>query len=76
MIMDELILELQAATQLTEAGVQFVSTENYKQIPKIESFPSHAWQSAESELIELDTALTIGSVQWRLKDVAVRVRCI
>lgn len=74
-IMDELILELQAATQLTEAGVQFVNTENYRQIPKIEAYPAHVWQPAEGQEITLDSALTIGSIQWRLKDVAVRVRC-
>lgn len=73
-VMDQVIYELQSSNELAQAGVQFQNTENYKLVPKVTAYPTVYWQTAESQQITLDAAMTIGSVKWELKDGAVRVR--
>lgn len=73
-ITSDIIWALQERNELTMAGVQFVNIENYRQTAKVTEYPAVNWQNGEGNQIPLDTALTISSVKWELKDMAIRIR--
>ena len=73
-VVDQIILELQSSNQLAEAGADFRQIKNHMQMPKVTEYPAYHWQANEGDEIPVDTALTISSKKWNLKDLAIRVR--
>jgi HK97 family phage major capsid protein len=71
---DDIIYALMANNELVEAGASIVNIENYRQVPKVTTYPAAVWQNGEGTEITVDASLAIGSVKWTLADMAIRVR--
>lgn len=73
-ISDDILYALMANNELAMAGAQFVTIENYRQVPKVTTHPAVIWQDGEGTEITVDASLAIGSVKWDLKDLSLRLR--
>ena len=71
-IVDDVVYSLQASNFLNDAGVQFVSTANNRQVPKITSYPAASWITEGNQVA--DTQPAIDSIKWEFKDLAVLVK--
>ena len=71
-IVDDVVYSLQSSNFLEGAGVQFVSTTNNRQVPKISSYPSAAWITEGQQVS--DSQPSIEALKWEFKDLAVLVK--
>lgn len=71
-IVDDVVYNLQSSNFLTDAGVQFVSTTNNRQVPKITTPPTAAWITEGNQLSDVQP--TIEALKWDFKDLAVMIK--
>ena len=65
-IVDDVVYSLQSSNFLNDAGVQFVSTANNRQVPKITAYPAASWITEGNQVT--DTQPTIEGLKWEFKD--------
>ena len=71
-VVDDVVYSLQSSNFLNDAGVQFVSTTNNRQVPKITAYPTAAWITEGNQVT--DTQPSIEALKWEFKDLAVLVK--
>lgn len=71
-VVDDVVYSLQSSNFLNDAGVQFVSTTNNRQVPKISAYPTAAWITEGNQLSDVQP--TIDALKWEFKDLAVMIK--